>query len=91
MDAFGAKKYPRNYLPEQGLITFSVETQRVKPGSPEGQVPPRVDPHVDLFLKKNPNYLLGDELIYVASISPQNFSWAVHRFLSSHTGDQYAG
>jgi hypothetical protein len=74
MDAFGAKKYPRHYRPESGLITFAEETQRVIAGSAEGDIPARGNPLVDFFLKKNPDYLRGDELVYVAPIIEANFT-----------------
>ena len=83
MDAFGAKKYPRSYNPEKGLIIFSGETQRVKPGSIEGEIPPRNDPQIDIFVKKNPNYLQGDELVYVAPITTENFTRVTLRMLAA--------
>ena len=67
IDAFGATKYPNNYQPETGLITFSGATQRVKPDSSEGTIPARSNAQVDFFVQNNPDYLKGNELVYVAA------------------------
>lgn len=82
MDAFGAKKYPHNYQPETGLITFPLETQRIIPESSEAAIPPRDDVQVDFFVKKNPNYMRGDELVYVAPIAEWNFTKVSKKLLS---------
>lgn len=83
MDAFGAKKYPDEYQPDTGLIAYSGETQRLRPGSPEGTIPPRNNPLVDLFVEKNPNYLQGDDLVYVAPIAEWNFTSVFRKLLTS--------
>jgi hypothetical protein len=83
MEAFGARKYPGRYQPTTGLITYSGEAQRLRPGSPEGSIPPRDNPLVDLFVEKNPNYLQGDDLVYVAQIADWNFTGAFKKLLTS--------
>jgi hypothetical protein len=82
MDAFGAKKYPNNYRPRTGLIDFGGETQRVMPESAEGIIPARPDAQVDFFVKSNPNYLQGSELVYVAEIAEGNFTPVFKKLLN---------
>lgn len=82
MDAFGAKKYPGNYRPQTGLIEFAGAAQRVIPGSAEGIIPAKPDAQVDFFVKNNPNYLQGSELVYVAEIAEGNFTPVFKKLLN---------
>jgi hypothetical protein len=79
MDAFGEKKYPRHYNPATGVVTFS--PQRVKPGSIDA-VPANPDAHTEFFLRCNPGYLEGNELVCVARVAPDNFTNSVKRLVS---------
>lgn len=83
MDAFGAVKYPRDYDPDKGLIMFSKETQRLIPGSIDAVPPPEPDLHTKFFLKKNPTYLSGTELVCVAPVNEGNFAPPMTRLLKS--------
>ena len=80
MDAFGKKKYPHHYNPATGVITFS--PQRVRSESIDA-IPVKVDRHTEFFLRSNPGYLDGNELVCVARVSPANFTHAARRLLSS--------
>ncbi len=79
MNMFGYKKYPQNYDESSGLLLFEGETQRLKTESPDASVPPRSNPHVDYFFKRNPNYLKGNELVCLAEVAQSNFTQVVHR------------
>jgi len=83
MDAFGIVKYPRDYNPDNGLIMFSKETQRLIPGSIDAVPPSEPDDHTRFFLEKNPTYLLGTELVCVALVSEGNFAPPMMRVLKS--------
>ncbi len=80
MDAFGQKKYPHHYRPTTGVVTFS--PQRVRPGSVDA-MPAKMDAHTQFFLRSNPGYLEGHELVCVARIAPDNFTNGLLRVLSS--------
>ncbi len=82
MNAFGAKKYPREYNPETGLIVFDGETQRIKPNSAEAISQTRRDKHTSFFAEKNPHHLRGDELVCVAPVTYSNFSTAFNKLLA---------
>jgi hypothetical protein len=79
MDAFGKMKYPRHYNPATGVITFT--PQRLKPESVDA-IPVKLDAHTQFFLRCNPGYLDGHELVCVAKVSPDNFTNALKRLLS---------
>ena len=79
MDAFGKKKYPHHYNPATGVVTFS--PQRLRPGSIDA-IPMKVDVHTQFFLRSNPGYLDGNELVCVARVSLDNFTPALKRLLS---------
>jgi len=83
MDAFGKVKYPKDYDPDQGLIMFSKETQRLIPGSIDAVPPQDPDLHTQFFLKKNPTYLSGTELVCVGSVQVANFAPPLVRLLKT--------
>lgn len=83
MDAFGKAKYPRDYSPARGLIMFSKETQRLIPGSIDAVPPADPDQHTGFFLKVNPTYLSGTELVCVAPVMVENFSPPLVRLIKT--------
>lgn len=74
MDAFGSVKYPKDYDPDQGLIMFSKETQRLIPGSIDAVPPQDPNVHTRFYLQKNPTYLSGTELVCVGHVEVVNFA-----------------
>jgi hypothetical protein len=80
MDAFGQKKYPQHYQSASGVVTFS--PQRVRPESIDA-VPAKLDAHTRFFLRSNPGYLEGHELVCIARIAPDNFTNGLKRVLGS--------
>lgn len=83
MDAFGSVKYPRDYDPRKGLIMFSKETQRLIPGSIDAVPPQDPDLHTRFFLKKNPTYLSGTELVCVGVVEVANFAPPLVRLIKT--------
>lgn len=81
MDAFGAAKYPDNYDSERGLLIFRKETQRLKPDSIDALPARHIDEHTAYFLRKNPTYLSGTELVCVGSVVPENFAPTLKRLV----------
>ena len=77
-DAFGAVKYPGRY--RDGVLRFGADAPRLRPGSVDA-FPAREDPHTAFFLRANPGYLAGDELVCVARIAPANFTPQTARLL----------
>ncbi|MCC2630807.1 MAG: hypothetical protein K0S38_616 [Candidatus Paceibacter sp.] len=85
MDAFGRVKYPLDYDSRLGLIMFSRETQRLVPDSIDAIPPKDPDIHTEYFLRKNPTYLSGTELVCVAPVRVDNFSPPLVRLIKSAT------
>lgn len=83
MDAFGSVKYPGDYDPDQGLIMFSKETQRLIPGSIDAVPPHDPDVHTMFYLQKNPTYLSGTELVCVGRVQVENFAAPLTRLLKT--------
>ena len=79
--AFGQKKYPNQYRHNDGLLMFDGTTQRLKLDSIDAVQPFKGNPHTDFFFKKNPDYLLGNELICIAKVCPENFTSAIVRLV----------
>ena len=78
--AFAEAKYPRQFDPKTGVISFNPGAQRLRPGSVDSM--PRVlDDHVCYFLQANPGYLKGDELVCVAALRHENFTRAARRMM----------
>ena len=83
MDAFGTVKYLRDYDPDKGLIMFSKETQRLIPGSVDAVPPQEPDLHTKFFLRRNPTYLSGTELVCVGRVDIVNFAPPLVRLLKT--------
>jgi hypothetical protein len=78
IDAFGVAKYLGRY--SDGVIRFGADAPRLRPGSVDA-FPAREDPHTAFFLRANPGYLEGDELVCAARIEPANFTPQLSRLL----------
>lgn len=72
IDALALKKYPGHYSTTSGLIEFPVSHGHLTPELAEVPRRRRSHPHVNYFLKLNPNYSRGTELVCLAEISQSN-------------------
>jgi len=54
----------------------------VRPGSVDA-MPAKMDAHTQFFLRSNPGYLEGHELVCVARIAPDNFTNGLLRVLNA--------
>ena len=68
-----------DYLPDVGVVRFSEGATPLKPGTADITTKRLKDPHVRFFLESNPGHLLGDELVCLTRISPENFTPAGKR------------
>lgn len=80
IQAVATFKFNGNFKSQTGIISFGGLKDRLK--SEMCKIPKSKinDPHVYFFLKKNPNYFLGDELACIADISKENlneYAWRV--------------
>ena len=81
IEAFGAAKYPSSF--EGGIIRAAAGAARVRPDSVDS-VPARLDEGTEYFLRANPRYRDGDELVCVGRVTPENFAAPLRRVLSRH-------
>lgn len=81
IDAFGRAKYPNEYQSTTGLLIFHEETQRIRPDSIDA-IPVKRDPHTEFFLRANPGYLKGNELVCIGRIDPDNFTPQLRKLLA---------
>jgi hypothetical protein len=76
----GSAKYPREFVPESGLIVHRGGHDRLK--AELDAAPKRLhNPHVRFFVRENPEYRHGSELLCVAEISLANMRSAARREL----------
>jgi hypothetical protein len=81
MDTFANSKYPGNYSSEKGVISFEGQKEYLKRGVGDIRDQKLKDPHVEFFVKKNPFYLIGDELVCLAELTQENFKPAAYRMI----------
>jgi len=72
IDAFGALLYPGEYNPATGVVEYHSVKDRLKPGVAD--ITPRLarDKHVAYFLRRNPGYTDGNDLVCLARLSKVN-------------------
>ncbi len=76
------ERWGRYFDPSSGLVVFD-EPQILR--QPETAVAEarRTDPNVGFFLRSNPGWLAGDELVCLAELSPENLNARGRRILRS--------
>ena len=80
INALGSVKYPREFNPQTGLIEYPTAHDRLK--TDLDAAPNRLhNPHVEFFVRRNPSYRQGNELVCVAEISPANMRSVAQREL----------
>jgi hypothetical protein len=81
MDAFGARKYPREYDPVGHLVLHRGAAQRLRPGVADVTDRRLRDPHVQFFVQANPGHMNGDDLVCVADAREGNWRPQFRRIL----------
>jgi len=77
IDAFGAR-YGERY--RDGVLRADGGAPRLRPGGVDA-LPAKLDPHTAFFLRANPGWLDGDELVCTARIEPANFTRQLARLV----------
>jgi hypothetical protein len=76
-----AERFGSQYDPASGLVRFT-HPQRLRAGLdwiPEGRL--ASDPHVNFFVRRNPGFSQGDELVCLTELSPENLTAAGRRMV----------
>jgi len=72
LDSLAKFKWPRYYQPVSGLLKFPSSMGNLKSEIADVSAARMDDPHVQFFLKRNPTFLQGSELVCLAPISLEN-------------------
>jgi hypothetical protein len=78
LDALARERFGPLYLPHEGIVRFP-EPQVLREGLdsvPEGRL---ADPYVTFFLKANPGWVRGDELVCLTELAEENLTAAGRR------------
>ena len=80
IDVLAGAKFPREYCPRTGVIEYGSAHDRLRPDI--DAAPKRLrNPHVDFFVRQNPGYRSGSELVCVAEITFENMRSIARREL----------
>jgi len=72
MDQLGERMFSQYYRHDKGVVHFSVSRGQLRPEWAEPSNEVRRRPEVQFFLKKNPGYRLGDELLCLTELCSDN-------------------
>lgn len=86
--AFGQSRYAGAYDLSDGVIHYQGVKDRLKPGVADVMERQRRDPHTAFFLKANPGYIQGNDLVCLARLSADNLNRTAHRLLLGKGKDQ---
>lgn len=75
------ERFALDYYPELGIVRFSKGATPLRVGVAEINDVRLKDPHVAFFVAKNPGHTLGDELVCLTHVHPDNFTPAGRRMI----------
>lgn len=81
MDSFCRLKYPDNYDPHRGIISFGGTRDYLKQGIADVEERHQKDLDISFFLEMNPGYLVGDELVCLTRLNTNNIKPRGLRYL----------
>ncbi len=83
INALAHMKFGTEYDPLQGIVRFAEPTP-LRPGVADIDEQRLRDPHVAFFLRANPGYVSGDELVCVTELTLSNLTSAGQRVLGNN-------
>ncbi|HTV39043.1 MAG TPA: hypothetical protein VMF08_00595 [Candidatus Sulfotelmatobacter sp.] len=90
LDCLAKERFGAQYDPGNGVVRFA-QPQKLRDGTnlfPEGKAS---DPHVGYFLKQNPGYVTGEELVCLTELADENLTPAGRRMVQPRINEQGAG
>ena len=72
MDHLAQMKFASNYCPKTGIISFEGKREKLRCGIADVDESRRKDRDISFFVKANPRWQQGDELVCLAEIHPDN-------------------
>ncbi|MDZ4667669.1 MAG: hypothetical protein SGJ00_07275 [bacterium] len=81
MEEMALQIYPNLYVKGTGILQFATEGGELKQELAQTTFERAGKKHIDWFVKKNPGFYQGDELICIAKIDPNNMKGFAKNFL----------
>ena len=81
LDTFASSKFPRNYNPQTGIISFGEEKDSLKQGIADIDESRMKNSDVRYFVERNPNWYRGDELACLVKLTKDNFNRVGHKII----------
>lgn len=81
MNTYGSLCYPAEYDPSDGVVHYATVKDRLKDGVADITEDKLFDPDIAFFLRQNPGYIDGDDLVCLASLKKENLTRRGLRFL----------
>lgn len=83
MDTFGTACFPGCYSPADRVIHYHTVKDRLKEGVADITAAQLKDPNIAFFLKANPGYQQGDDMVCLAILDKKNLIPKSHKILFS--------
>jgi len=81
MDQLASQYFSNFFFREKGIVRIQPPADRLKEELAIIPDAKKSDPHVQLFMNKNPGYINGDELVCITKIDYDNFTRATRKFI----------
>ncbi len=88
LNQLAKERFGGQFDSEKGIVRF-IKPQRLRSGLntvPDGRAG---DPHVAFFLKRNPGYVFGDELVCMTELTDENLTPAGRRMVEVRTNESH--
>lgn len=82
MDAFGQFKYPGQYNKKTGIIEYRGEKVKLKEGVADVTLKRLKDKNIQFFIKANPDYMSGNDMVCLARLEPDNLRSTARRIFA---------
>ncbi|RMG07178.1 MAG: hypothetical protein D6731_24300 [Planctomycetota bacterium] len=80
LDRVARLKYPENYDPVRGVISFAGPAQAVREVHRDLEAKDLADPDIRFFVERNPGYARGDELCCLAEVTLRGVAYGLWRY-----------
>lgn len=83
LDQLARERFGTQFIQDAGIVRF-VNPQRLQSGLKEIPAGRQFDPHISFFIARNPGHTVGDELVCLTELCPENLTAAGRRMTGSH-------
>lgn len=82
LEQLARERFGAQFDMASGVVRFA-QPQRLREGLKEVPAGRATDPHIAFFLERNPGHALGDELVCLTELAPENLTAAGRRMVNS--------